>query len=112
MTSRKEVLQPGIATSAMAILPQLSLGSTAFAEPSQALYKVIHDTRFHDSLRLSQQLLSGFSEAGHDLLQPVVDNVTPFWFHQLSREWEHSATALYVGRQTLDVLPRGLGPMV
>jgi hypothetical protein len=92
--NRRQVLQLGAAISTAAVLPANTLASAGPVAGSGDIFKVIHDNRFRDSLKLSMDLLDTLPNASPQQLLPVGGNVALFWYQHLSAAWNQDTTAL------------------
>ena len=88
MTSRREILKAGVAASA------LPLAAGALAAPGEhaevvALYKVLYDTRFPDSVAFARRA----AEHGH-AVHAMQGDMTRFWYDDLHHRWRQGPAAI------------------
>jgi hypothetical protein len=88
MTSRREILRAGLAATA------LPLTGAALALPSErvdavALYKVLYDTRFPESVAFAARA----AEHGR-AVHAMRGDVTRFWYDDLYHRWREGPTAI------------------
>ncbi len=88
MTSRRELLKVGLAASA------LPLAGAAIAAPSErpeavALYKVLYDTRFPESVAFARRV----AEYGYSV-HAMQGDMTRFWYDDLYHRWRQGPAAI------------------
>jgi len=88
MTSRREILKAGLAASAV------PLAASAFAARSArpeavALYKVLYDTRFPESVAFATRA----AEHGH-AIHAMHGDMTRFWYDDLYHRWRQGPAAI------------------
>lgn len=87
-TSRREILKAGLAASA------LPLAAGALAAPNErreavALYKVLYDTRFPESVAFATRA----AEHGHTV-HAMQGDMTRFWYDDLYHRWRQEPAAI------------------
>lgn len=86
MTNRREVLQVGLAATA---LPFATSAVAMGERQSVSLYKVLYDTRFAASRAFAHRA------AAHGLsLAAMAGDITPFWYDDLYHRWKRGAAAI------------------
>jgi hypothetical protein len=88
MTSRREILKAGLVASA------LPLAAGALAAPSArpeavALYKILYDTRFPESVAFATRA----AEHGHSV-HAMHGDMTRFWYDDLYHRWRQGPAAI------------------
>ena len=93
MTNRRELLQFGITASVVSFLPAFTLASSAPLLVRKPVYKILYDTRFHDSEVLARGMpgVLGVTPTG---FQSLDGDITRFWTRDMSAVWRESAQAV------------------
>jgi len=95
MTSRREFLQIGVTASTLPLATQVAraarLGGGGAAElrAPVALYKVVYDTRFPDSVAFGARAAA----LGADV-HPIDGDMTKLWFDDIYHRWRQSPVAI------------------
>jgi hypothetical protein len=90
MPNRREVLQLGAACSALALTPNLASASANSSAALPPLYKAIFDQRFETSRVFAEQM----QQQGVAVHGMVKGDITPFWYHDLSKQWRQAPVAV------------------
>jgi len=89
MVNRREILQGGIAVTALPIVSNVAWGAARQPEGSLPLYKVIYDERFAESRR--------FGDEARRLGAPIhaiQGDITSLWYDDLYVRWRNGAAAI------------------
>lgn len=93
MTNRRQVLQLGITASAASLIPVSILAASPSPESRLPVYRILHDTRFPDSLAQARVMQTTF-RLHTPALQPLAGDITRFWHQDLSRQWQQAPEAI------------------
>jgi len=89
MTNRRELLQAGLATTALPLVGTTALAAAASPLAVVTLYKVVYDTRFAASVEFARR-----AAAAGAAVHGMSGDVTPFWYDDLYHRWRESPVAI------------------
>lgn len=91
VTSRREFLQIGLGTAAVAPLGGIANASSApLQAPPLSLYKVVYDARFPSSVAFARRAAAQHGVAVH----ATHGDITSFWYHDLYYRWAEAPVAI------------------
>src|SRR5688500_11585373 len=89
MTSRREVLQAGLAASAWPIAARADLSAPQHAAATVPIYKVLYDTRFPASVEFARRAaVRGLA------VHAMAGDMTRFWYDDLYHRWRREPAAI------------------
>jgi hypothetical protein len=89
MTSRREILQAGLAAAALPVTARAELAESLSGGPAVPLYKVLYDTRFDASIAFARR-----AAARGIAVHAMAGDMTRFWYDDLYHRWRQGPAAI------------------